>query len=242
MNDHISKPLDPAALYRMLEQQLASKLTEEQREAQVAAASELPEAIGDLDLKSALARVNGNAKLLLKLLRQYRRDQVEVPRLVEFAMASGDLAAAERHAHTLKGVSSNIGAASVAQPAAALEAALHERQGAEAIQPLLSQVQAALDVVCAAIDAALPAEVATTEVKVAARPLEDWLDDLRRLSTLMEDCDREAMVLFDQLGDEFRATFGAEATTAIRRGFDSFDFDEAHEALKAAVADKSLTL
>ncbi|MBV8464954.1 MAG: response regulator [Burkholderiales bacterium] len=242
MNDHVSKPLDPAVLYRLLAQQLAAKLTDEEREAPAAVASELPEAVDGLDLKSALARVNGNAKLLVKLLRQYRRDQSEAPKLIEAAVASGDLATAERHAHTLKGVSSNIGAASVAQPAAVLEAALRDQKGVDAIKPLLEVARSAVAAVCAAIDAALPADSVGAETKVVARPLEAWPDDLRRLAALMEDCDREAMVLFDQLCPAFRASFGVEAAAAIRRSFDSFDFDEARDALMAAVKSKSLVL
>ncbi|QNM98767.1 PAS domain S-box protein [Chitinimonas koreensis] len=242
MNDHISKPIDPAALYALLAQWLAAKLGDAApAAAEAPAEAVLPERIDGFDLGAARHRVNGNEKLLLKLLRSFRRDQAAVPEAIRAAMADGDHATAERLAHTLKGVSGNLGAPSVQGLAGEIEAALKAGTPAAGLAEPLAALQSALDLLMAGLDASLPAETEAAKV-VAARPLEAWLDELRQLAELMEDCDREAMVRFDRVADEFGATFGHGAVQTIRRGFDEFDFDAAREALLSAAADKSLSL
>ncbi|QNM98764.1 response regulator [Chitinimonas koreensis] len=241
MNDHVTKPIDPAALYGLLLRHLAAKRVADEAPADAPAAEEAGLLVDGLELESARRRVNGNEKLLLKLLRQYRRDQTAVPAEVRQAVDAGDYATAERLAHTLKGVSGNIGAEAVRQAADRLEAALHAQLPLAELEPLLEAVDQPLQQLAAALDAGLPAEAAAT-VAAAVRPLQDWGDDLRQLAELMSDCDRDALVLFDGLADEFGATFGPGVVQTIRRGFDEFDFDAAREALLNAAADKAISL
>ncbi|WP_051319232.1 PAS domain S-box protein [Chitinimonas koreensis] len=233
MNDHISKPIDPAALYALLAQWLAARLSPDQPAAADARAQLLPDAIEGFDLAAARGRVNGNEKLLLKLLQSFRRDQAAAPAVIAAATAASDYLTAERLAHTLKGVAGNLGASAVAAQADALESLLRTQPPAAALAGPLAALQAALDTLAARLDAGLPAETGAASA-IAARSPEAWQDDLQRLAGLIESCDREAMVLFDQLAPEFGASFGQGAVQAIRRGFDEFDFDSSLEALRYA--------
>ena len=66
----------------------------------------------------------GNRKLYRDLLTQYIAGQADAPARIQAALATGDRATAERLAHTLKGVSGNIGATVIERLAADLEQAL----------------------------------------------------------------------------------------------------------------------
>ena len=91
------------------------------------------------DEEQTLRRFMGNLALYRKFALKFSQD--ENMSLLEEAAAAGDWPAAERFAHTLKGVAANLGFAELAQAAADLVTAL--RQGAEgaALSPLLDVVR-----------------------------------------------------------------------------------------------------
>ena len=144
MNDHIGKPIDPAALFETVGRFY--------KPADGAAA--LP-TIANLDAKGGLSRVGGNQKLYLRLLRQFVDRSPVVEQITE-ALGTGDRPLAERLAHTLKGVAGNIGATQVQFAAGALEKVIRDgaaekhvdaarHQVASALAPLVRDLRAALD-------------------------------------------------------------------------------------------------
>ena len=64
---------------------------------------EIPTVEG-LNSAEGLLRVAGNRKLYLKLLRQFSAQQSDAPGQIAELLKAGDLPAAERKAHTVKGV------------------------------------------------------------------------------------------------------------------------------------------
>ena len=64
---------------------------------------EIPTVEG-LDSAEGLLRVAGNRKLYLKLLRQFSAQQSDAPVQITELLKVGDRPAAERKAHTVKGV------------------------------------------------------------------------------------------------------------------------------------------
>ena len=138
MNDHIAKPIDPANLFETVARFYKS--------ADAAAADlnvdplpgyrpaddsshDLP-SIAGLDTKDGLSRVGGNRKLYLKLLRQFIEQQGPSVEQITDALAKGDIPLGERLAHSLKGVSGNIGATRVQSTAGVLERLIHDRADA----------------------------------------------------------------------------------------------------------------
>ncbi len=140
MNDHVSKPIDPPTLYRVLAQWLVTGEGQSQpAEVSPVAAVEssagssstpgmassslvLP-AIAGLDLESAMLRVSGNYVLLRRMLRQFQEDQKETISLLREEMNQQDWESARRRVHTLKGLASTFGAAGLRQAAVVLEQA-----------------------------------------------------------------------------------------------------------------------
>ncbi|MBF0162287.1 MAG: response regulator, partial [Magnetococcales bacterium] len=118
MQDHIAKPVDPAALYATLARWIKpanpQPVPPEPGDSAADPVAEeswvLPEIEG-LDSKAGLYRMGGNLKGYLALLGKFRRNQGEAEAAIRTALGTDDWETAERLAHTLKGVAGAIGAA-----------------------------------------------------------------------------------------------------------------------------------
>jgi PAS domain S-box-containing protein len=201
MNDHISKPIDPGLLFETVGRfykPLTPSLSPSEGERVVAAPNagaklpteDLPHIAG-LDTKDGLARVAGNRKLYLKLLRQFIEQQGQAVGQVSTALVQGDNALAERLAHTLKGVAGNIGAKPVQAAAGVLEKLIRDRAASAEVETAQRQVAEVLDSLVAELhgkltspaSAALPPAstplppVAPAEVRAAAEQLAKLLSE-----------------------------------------------------------------
>ncbi len=204
MNDHISKPIDPANLYetvgrfykpvgqafqpagapdfpvRSFEQATGKSPapadknvcpTSERPEGRAPAVDELP-VIAGLDTADGLTRVAGNRKLYLKLLRQFVEQQGPALAQITAAMSKGDVALAERLAHTLKGVAGNIGAKSVHSVAASLEKVIRSQASAAEVEAAQQQVATVLEPLIAGLNASLGAPASSSPAPVVAAAID----------------------------------------------------------------------
>ncbi len=128
-------------------------------ESQVKEGSDAFPSIGGLDTKDGLARVAGNRKLYLKLLRQFAEQQGPVLEQISAALAQGDATLAERLAHTLKGVAGNIGAKAAHAAAGALEKLIRDRAASVEVDSAKAQIAAVLDPLVAKLQSALSSSV-----------------------------------------------------------------------------------
>jgi two-component system, sensor histidine kinase and response regulator len=181
MNDFLTKPIDPDSLWSMLLKWIkpptatpaAPAATPGVPDATAApaqsppASSELPESISGLDTRTGLARMMGKKKLYVTMLRKYVAGQKTCPKAIRDALIAGDWATAQRAAHTLKGVSGNIGATDIPGYADAVEHALREQRPLAEVEQVLSQLEPPLTALINAIESWLPPEH-TTAAKLAA--------------------------------------------------------------------------
>jgi len=149
MNDHVAKPIDPAVLFDTLGHYYRPSAASEAiatrpSQAPVLDDDTLPSVEG-LDTADGLMRVAGNRRLYLKLLRQFVAQQAEAPARISEALKAGDNAAAERVAHSVKGVAGNLGAGGVQAAAAALEQAIAARGDAGSIEATRQRLGDVLD-------------------------------------------------------------------------------------------------
>ena len=125
MNDHLAKPVDPALLVRTLERWLrvgpAPLPAPEAVANPVPGGAALPAELPPFDLPAALARVNGKAALLRRLILSFAESQADAGAELRRLIAVGDLVKARRLAHTLKGVAGSLGLAAVQGHAATVE-------------------------------------------------------------------------------------------------------------------------
>ena len=92
-----------------------------------------------------LCRVGGNPALYLKIPRNFRDTQADTVQRVEAAFGNDDRETARREAHTLKGVTGNIGADDLHASAGELELAI--RDGEDNITQEIATARAILALV-----------------------------------------------------------------------------------------------
>jgi two-component system sensor histidine kinase/response regulator len=241
MQDHVTKPIDPEALYATLAKWTKAAGGKGSRAAAAApAAPAAPAAVPvveGLDTAGGLRRVAGNARLYLKLLRQYVEGQAGAARAVREALAEGRRGDAERIAHTAKGVSGNIGAGAVQEIAAALEHAL--AAGGETAAPI-ARFEAALDDMIARIAAALPGEAPAPAAAAGAADPRKLRPVLDKLAALLAEGDAAAADYFAENEPDLASALPRAELEAVRKAIDAFDFDAAAERIRALAQANSL--
>ena len=144
MNDYVTKPINPVDLWsalinwikpanRMLPDNFTKKTEQDVDNFSI------PE-IEDLDIKSGLARVGGNKKLYMDLLRQFRDHYADMIDELKASLMKNDRITAQRIVHTVKGVAGNIGAQLIQSEAADLELAILEKRESKIQIEILNKV------------------------------------------------------------------------------------------------------
>jgi two-component system, sensor histidine kinase and response regulator len=134
MNDVVTKPIDPAALWRSLSAWLPAVPGHGARAtAAPGDAAALPQGVRGLDVERGLRFTRGRPDLYLRLLRGFLDDQRDLPQRLRHSLAEGDLTTVGRLAHTLRGLASGLGAGPLAAASEALEEAVRGRLDAPAV-------------------------------------------------------------------------------------------------------------
>lgn len=128
MNDYLAKPIDAKQLFYLLTQWVRPAL---QGVTPPAACLTAPPAVESteheppppIDVADALGRLSGDRALFLKILKEFLRTYSKGGLDLRSSAMAGDMPAAHRFAHTLKGVAGNIGAKPLAAAARAIELA-----------------------------------------------------------------------------------------------------------------------
>jgi len=245
MNDHVAKPIEPAALWAALGRWIRPRpglgaLPPAPLPAAPAAgpgAVEPPAAmptVAGLDTALGLQRALGKPGLYAEMLRRFVQGQGTVLADLRQALAAEDVeggaALAERLAHTLRSVAANIGAQGVSEHAQALEQALRTRQEGGVLQELLSALGDALQPVLDGLQA-WSSEAAAPPQQPSAAP--DPADAVERLRGLLEQDDPAATEFFQHNATVLKAVLG-NAFKTVEMHTLNFDFEQALEAMAAA--------
>ena len=137
MNGHITKPIDPAALFSTMREVVGN------RPLALAPPAAKPDPAAGLDIAAGLARVAGNRALYSKLLAVFAAGWSETVSRLSAAWAAGDRGELGRLAHTVRGSAGNLGVMGVADAAEALDAALRRSDSDEAVAVLVQGLQEA---------------------------------------------------------------------------------------------------
>jgi HPt (histidine-containing phosphotransfer) domain-containing protein len=133
MNDHITKPIDPAQLFgtlskwvrpgegtpRPVEAPSAPEGTQGKEPAPPG--KTLPDAMPEFDLPDGLQRLMGNRALYRKLLVNFATQYAQAGADIRRALDAGDFDRAHGLVHAIKGVAGNLAAKGLQQQSAALE-------------------------------------------------------------------------------------------------------------------------
>ncbi|NOR64958.1 MAG: response regulator [Candidatus Scalindua sp.] len=137
MDDYVTKPIDINELFSALVKWIKPKdrkipdadtpQKSFQVDEELVEDDQLPTLHG-IDVETGLIRVGGNMKLYKKLLIKFRDDYSNSCDEIKNAIKNNNLKDAERYAHTLKGVTGNIGISKLHKIAGDLEAVIRKRE------------------------------------------------------------------------------------------------------------------
>ena len=245
MNDHVSKPIDPALLFATLEhfyeRRPASSSDRGTKSAGVAGdgGDDLP-AVEGLDTKDGLDRVAGNRKLYVKLLRQFVEQQGAAPAQIKEALTHNEISLAERLAHTVKGVSGNLGIRTVQPVAARLEKSIAAKAPPAELSPVLQEFRVTLEDFVSRLRAALP----DTQKDLAAPAVPLDSDQARQALTEMISClnnfDPTASQCLESNRDVFRSLLPGGSFAVFEQQVEAFAFADALAGLQEVAKLKGL--
>jgi two-component system, sensor histidine kinase and response regulator len=246
MNDHISKPIDPGALFETVARYYRSAPGKSASVPVMAKTSdpvvktagipviesradntEIPTVEG-LDSAEGLLRVAGNRKLYLKLLRQFSVQQSDAPAQITELLKAADRPAAERAAHTVKGVAGNLGVKPVQLAAGELEKAIHDGADAACLESLRQQFATVLTPFIDRLRATLGEEpvspAAPKAVVVDPAQLKLVLD---QMTSHLAECDAAASDCLEANRGVFASLFSAEEFGKFEQHVQGYAFGEA---------------
>lgn len=234
MNDHISKPLNVAAMFttlaRWIRPGVGRKAAPNVVEA-LATADALPENLAGVDLAAGLATWMGKRELYLRLLRKFHTSNLGFGEVFKLARAGDDPTAPARLAHSLRGAAGNIGARGVAQAAADLEQACLSRETAEVIEARLADVEQCLAPVLTAL-AGLAQSAPSADAPVMNPSTPQLAVRLAELQRLLVDGDTAAVETLRALQAMAPSASAAALLARVAQQVELFDFDKALDLLR----------
>ena len=191
----------------------------------------LPERVCGVILTQGVARLEGDIDLYLRLLRGFIARYAHVDQEIQAALADKDMQMAERVAHTVKGVASNLAAVDLAAASHNLEWAI---KTGEVTDSLLTQFKSTLREVVTSLGALLAAEdVDETETVDQCSPVLDskvLVGLLVEFTNMLEGKDFQVGQQW-QVIRPFLSKYPRETITELENCLDQFDFDGALKIL-----------
>jgi len=233
MNDHVAKPIEPEELWRALLTWVKPKSLSESESSMhqhPPTESSIWLGVEGLDMTNGLRRVLGKKALYLSMLRKFYSGQHSADLEIATALKNDDWSTAERLAHTLKGVSGNIGATQLQVLAASLESAIAGRAEPTSLDAQIRDLGTPLRHLILLLEAKLPVALLREPTTFDHHQL-----DLVciKLTTLLADNDVEATEVFDQNRDLLCAAF-PDHFREINAAVESFDFEAALALISTA--------
>jgi len=240
MNDHLTKPLDPALILKALLKWIKPK--EISKEAQAPTHVQTPTAsiqtptvpLEGIDSETALERMGGNRALYHKLLKQFKQMNGEAAKELRNAFKRSDFEHIRKLAHGIKGVAANLGMNELSATSARI-VSLDDIEATEASHLLLNQFELQLNTVLNAIEQ-FEHEAAKTET--VARDSNIAAIDKQKLSRLLKELDSSLETDLVATARHIQALHSMlvhteydELFRGLDRQLDNYDSDGARETI-----------
>jgi PAS domain S-box-containing protein len=245
MQDHLTKPIEPARLYAALVhwgQRTAGAADNPPARARPGTGAETTPPPSGLDLDGGLRRTAGNVGLYHRLLCSLANTQADAAERVAAALRERDDQAARQITHTVKGVAANLGATALAEAASRLDNTLQTGQPSGDDLELFRQTLAETVALIHGLPTTgrpLAEGHGESEPKSGpAAPLEAAIpgsaDLVERLRDLLQAGDGEAIDLVQAHRASLQRLLGAAGFRAMESELDRVAFEAAAAVLEAA--------
>jgi CheY-like chemotaxis protein len=236
MTDHVSKPIDPDALFSILlkwakpnsPSEPPAESASQPVSTKTGGESTMPQIAG-VNVAEGLNRVAGNRNLYLNLLSQFVSQQTGAATQIAAALGAGDRKLAERVAHTVKGVAGNLGISDVQFAAQKLEKAI--REGQESVPMLLDQFAITMRVHLNSITHALPVS-GPSQPPTVHFDRERAASAVSRLQALLEANDGDSQEALQVLREAIAGLVGKQDLDDLSGTINNFEFEQALVKLK----------
>ncbi|MBF0501752.1 MAG: PAS domain S-box protein [Candidatus Riflebacteria bacterium] len=236
MNDYVTKPIDPQALFATLSRWCKPSGTDE------AEVSSQPRSVSQSDLsipvidginvRNGLQRLLGKREMYFNLLSRFAEEHSETAIKVSEAIGYGNVAVAERLIHSFKGIAGNLGAEKMQQISQQLEQAL-KKSDSEKIHDCLNQFGESLRKLIGNIKTAMTHAVKTPEsmpmespdISLLAPLLSELASNLRRNTFYSVEC-------FRKIKNNIVKLCKPEEFMKLENALSAGEFDEALECVK----------
>jgi two-component system sensor histidine kinase/response regulator len=240
MNDHIAKPIDPDQLLGTLLRWIkgqggdgAMPRKDAQTTERTPDVTETPLEIAGIDVASALKRTGGNRGRYESLLRRFTQQQAKAVEAIRESLSSGDVATAERTAHSLKGAAGTLGAMAVSAAAAKAEQAIRTGQG---IDTALTALSVDLSKGVEAILTALPERGPASGCSNASVDPAAVVELLMQLKRLLENDDGEAADFITDTRSKLSGVLTDMEIENLSELIGDFDFEAALACLSSIIS------
>ncbi len=231
MNDHVSKPIDPDALFSTLIRWVKPRSRQEPAQATPKKTADevvIPEIAG-VNAADGLNRVAGNRRLYRDLLTQFASKQADAPAQIAAALKDGDAKLAERIAHTVKGVAGNLGIAGVQAAAQKVEKAARDSE--ESLTALLDEFATVLGEQVRAIEQALSSLATSEPERNQAFDGVVASEAIGRLRGLLKASDGDAGEAFRSLREAVSGVVDKGRLESLHGSISDFEFEAALKKL-----------
>jgi PAS domain S-box-containing protein len=237
MNDHITKPIDPEVLYNTLIRWIfGDEFDGEPVPRAVPRDSSLRglEDFKELEARQGLMRVAGKGVVYLRLLNQFKESQAHTLEMLAAAVERGEIEKARNSAHSLKGVSGNLGAMLLHKSVTALELAL-KNGDVERVPDLLEESMVVMRATLKAIDDFQGMNVSIAEGSFDPLTHDALLEKLDSLVERLSGCDADAVDLAEEVAGGATDPIAVMGMPEVLRAVSAFDFETALGKVQAMI-------
>ncbi|CAK0768148.1 two-component system, sensor histidine kinase and response regulator [Azospirillaceae bacterium] len=248
MNDHVAKPIDPTALQVVLERWLPQRrsFVSFSTVASMRSVSELMDPftgidLDGIDLDAARRHVNGNSRLLLRILKDFVASHDDIIARLHAGVVNGQWREVYQIAHTLKGVSATFGAFDISLKASELEK-IAARNGValpdNPLDCLVRSIKVTTDSICRSVSVPVSSSSGVLAQKfviskIDPQIVEKALEKVAFLQEMLEQGNPDSSDFSEELATLLSSSSSSfEAAMLVSRCAGVFDFEDAIVALE----------
>ena len=256
MDDYISKPIDPRALFLKLMDHVTPEMTnnldkQSDKKADLLSndmrdsiAGSLPDSLPGLDIKSGVARFMGNIGLYMELLESFSKDNKKAVNKINTMIKNREIKKTLNYLHTIKGASGNLSAMKLHKLSKKLETSLIKHGKADT--KLLENYEKAFTEVAKSLKKIKEAYVTDNTDSIVNNESQfnpiDIKDNLNLLNEKILQNDIEALDILKVVKKMIPDTVEKKQISALDKTINDFDFDGAELILKKIANILKITL